>query len=416
MRILLSAFACEPYSGSEKSNGWTWAQALARRHEVVVLADRAYRPAVERELLQHPDLTGLAFEWVGEGVDHHRHLGRWRYYFRWQRLAVERAATLHENEPFDVVHHVTFGTLRIPSHLWKLGVPLLWGPIGGGESISPAFYRPPWMSTRQAAQEWARALWNAWCRRDPRVRSLVRHAEVIAVTTSETRDALPPPLPTHVVTMPSSVLHRRDLEHVARRKAAWGAATGLRVLFVGRLVGWKGPGLALAAFAAYAVDHPDASLDLYGDGPMRGWLERRAARLEIADRVTFHGKVPREQLLAAYASHALFLFPSMHDSSGFASLEAMAAGLPVVCLDAGGPGSAVPDNAGHKAAVASPKATVVDLCAGLTRFTADRHAWREASTRARAHALDPAMTPDIDRMIDLLYGTWQRYRQSSSIS
>lgn len=418
MRILLSAFACEPYAGSERSNGWTWAQALATHHDVVVLADQAYRRAVEAELTaaDHDRHGRLSFEWVGHGVDRHRRLGRWRYYFRWQRMALRHARALHDRTPFDVVHHVTFGTLRIPSHLWRLGIPMLWGPIGGGESVPSAYYRPPWMSLRQAVQERARAAWNVWCRRDPRVRRLVRHARVVAVTTTQTLDALPGPVTGEVVIMPSSVLHRADIERVASRQASPGAASGLRVLFVGRLVGWKGPGLALAAFAAYAADHPDARFDLYGDGPMRGWLERRATALGIADKVTFNGRVERADLLDAYADHHVFLFPSMHDSSGFASLEAMAAGLPVVCLDTGGPGASVPAEAGRKIAVRAPARVVADLSAGLADLTRDSVGWRSASRRARAHALDPASTPDIDTMIARLYGALDPASQSPSAS
>jgi glycosyltransferase involved in cell wall biosynthesis len=238
----------------------------------------------------------------------------------------------------------------------------------------------------------------------------------VAVTTTQTLDALPGPVTGEVVIMPSSVLHRADIERVASRQATPGATSGLRVLFVGRLVGWKGPGLALAAFAAYAADHPDAQFDLYGDGPMRGWLERRAAALGVADKVTFNGRVERADLLDAYADHHVFLFPSMHDSSGFASLEAMAAGLPVVCLDTGGPGASVPAGAGRKIAVRAPARVVADLAAGLADLTRDSAGWRSASRHARAHALDPASTPDIDTMIARLYGALDPASQSPSAS
>jgi glycosyltransferase involved in cell wall biosynthesis len=234
------------------------------------------------------------------------------------------------------------------------------------------------------------------------------------VTTAQTLAALPGP--DEVVILPSSVLHRADIERVARRQASPGPPRGARVLFVGRLVGWKGPGLALAAFAAYAADHPDARLDLYGGGPMRTWLERRAKALGIAGKVTFKGQVQRERLLDTYADYQIFLFPSMHDSSGFASLEAMAAGLPVVCLDTGGPGAAVPLDAGRKIAVRAPSATVAGLATALADLTRDEARWRAASERARAHALDPASTPDIDTMINRLYGALIATYQAPSVT
>ncbi|MGH3666004.1 MAG: glycosyltransferase [Egibacteraceae bacterium] len=420
MRILLSAFACEPYGGSERSNGWTWAQALAHQHEVVVLTDADFRPAVEAELARPEAAERLKVVYIGDGLQRYRGFARWRYYGRWQRLALSAAQLMHAEVPFDACHHVTFGTIRLPSYLWRLGIPFLWGPVGGGEGVSPRFYLPPWLSTSQTVREFARWLWNAVSRVDPRVRATARNAAVLAVTTPQTRDILPRSTRDRALVLPSSILNRRDVERVAESRAEPGPSTGLSVAFVGRLIGWKGPSLALHAFARYADDRPTAHLHLYGEGPMGAWLGSLTRRLGIADQVTFHGRIPRTQLLRSYARHQIFLFPSLHDSSGFASIEAMSAGLPVVCLDTGGPSMSVPAAAGCKVAPTTPRRAVVELAAALGSFTDDRVAWHRASDAARAHALDPRSTPTVEELIQRLYGTLPgfagRAHQSRSFS
>ena len=57
--------------------------------------------------------------------------------------------------------------------------------------------------------------------------------------------------------------------------------------------------------------------------------------------------MPREELIRKYGDFDLFVFPSLHDSGGMAVLEALSFGLPVVCLDLGGPGIAVNNECGR---------------------------------------------------------------------
>ena len=403
MRILLSAFVCEPDAGSERGNGWTWAQRLARDHEVVVLTDSSFRSAIETRLAERPE-PRLRVEYVGSGLRGLRGLRRVRYYGAWQRLALTRARELERAEPFDVVHHVTFGAHRLPSYLWKLDAPFVWGPVGGGEGVSPLFYLPRWMGWRESLREMARALSNLLVRVDPRVRRTAVNADVVAVTTEQTRRALPRSARARAQVLPSTIVQRHTLDELATATPRHGSPAGLRLVYAGRLLGWKGGGLALRAFAAYAEHRPAAELHVYGDGRNRRWLERLASRLGLEARVRFHGRVPRAELIGAYSGFNAFLFPSLHDSSGFVTIEAQAAGLPVVCLDTGGPGAQVPAAAGVKVAPRRPAQTVRDLVRGLDHLTDDTGAWRAASVAARAHALDPQATPSIETMIARLYG------------
>ncbi len=115
----------------------------------------------------------------------------------------------------------------------------------------------------------------------------------------------------------------------ARRSAAlrvaWGAAEGNPVVaYVGRLAPEKNLPLLLTTFAAIHRYVPGARLLLVGDGPSRRQLERQHPdHIHAGMR---HG----EDLAAHYASADLFLFPSMTETYGNVTLEALASGLPVV--------------------------------------------------------------------------------------
>jgi 1,2-diacylglycerol 3-alpha-glucosyltransferase len=107
---------------------------------------------------------------------------------------------------------------------------------------------------------------------------------------------------------------------------------GEMILCVGRLAREKNLDLTLRAFAALEV--PRARLVLVGDGPEREHLEHLAAALGIAARTHFTGELPRSMLPDAYASADLFLFTSRTETQGLVLVEALAAGLPIVAVDA----------------------------------------------------------------------------------
>lgn len=108
-------------------------------------------------------------------------------------------------------------------------------------------------------------------------------------------------------------------------RARWGVAEGgLAVLSVGRVAAEKNLPLTLAAFAAIRARCPAARLVFVGDGPLRRSLE--AAHPEHH----FAGVQVGEALAAHYASGDLFLFPSLTETFGNVTLEALASGLPTV--------------------------------------------------------------------------------------
>ena len=96
-----------------------------------------------------------------------------------------------------------------------------------------------------------------------------------------------------------------------------------------------------------------------------------ARRLQIEHRVTFWGQVSRRETLQKVADCDVMLFPSLHDSGGWASIESMAAGRPVVCLDLGGPAHQVSAETGFKISADDPCKAIHELAGALISLAQD---------------------------------------------
>jgi len=142
-----------------------------------------------------------------------------------------------------------------------------------------------------------------------------------------------------------------------------------RIISIGRLLHWKGFHLGLRAFAR--ADLPGTEYWIVGDGPERRRLQTLAEALGVENRVRFWGYLSREETLAKLVQCQILIHPSLHDSGGGACLEAMAAGLPVVCLDLGGPAVLATKETALAVPAISPEQASHDLADALERLAKD---------------------------------------------
>lgn len=352
MKILLSAYACHPTSESESRLGWQWANRLAEQgHEVWVVTRGVSKPDIERHFAAAGQPANLHFIYheCAPLLPVLRLLKarfRYFYYYVWQWGAYRAVARAHARHGFDLAHHATWVQYRAPSFMGHLGIPFIFGPVGGGEAT-------PWrlrsaIGLRQWGVDLLRDVWSLLARFDPMVRRTYREAARIPVTSAETLSRLPhwararAPLQLAIAYQAPAGLPQRATQN----------AGGMKFLFVGRFLGLKGMALGLAAFAVAASRHPDTTLTMVGKGPAEAAWRKLARKLGIADRVRWIDWLPHDEVEALYASHDVLLFPSLHDSGGLVLLEAMSRGLPVVCLNLGGPGVIVDEASGVKVEVA----------------------------------------------------------------
>jgi len=115
------------------------------------------------------------------------------------------------------------------------------------------------------------------------------------------------------------------------------------IISVGRLVGEKNFDTLIKAFAIVAKKHDDVILALIGDGPDQHELEKLALKEGVSNRVEFVGRVPFEEMPNHLKAADFFAFASITETQGLVTLEAMAADLPVIAVDATGTSDIVED-------------------------------------------------------------------------
>lgn len=383
MKILLSAFAFAPNVGSEPGVGWRWAKELARDHAVTVITDITRRHLVEADGVRIPDDVDVVY-----------YRPRWLramplnsttaqvLYTLWQFGLPFFARRLHREKRFDVAIHITYGVFRHPSFLGYLGIPFVFGPVGGGEDAPFALKRS--IRGREKIKEALRALLNKAALFDPLLWAAYARSSLILTKTEDTRRALPWPFRHRAIVHPEIGIDAPA--HI--RPSVRRAGEPLRVLFAGRLLGWKGAHLAIRAVASALSRGVPIEFTLLGKGPFEPALRRVAADAAIHERIRWVSQMSQRELFDLYRTMHCFLFPSLHDSSGNVVLEAQANGLPVICLDLGGPASLVTNETAIVVTTRGrdEEGVVEELSSALSQLAGNEARRASMSSAATAHA------------------------------
>jgi glycosyltransferase involved in cell wall biosynthesis len=277
------------------------------------------------------------------------------YYTLWQWGAYRVAAKYHDDKPFDVVYHVTFVSMRYGSFMGRLGIPFVIGPIAGGERALFRLRRG--IPLRYFVIDLLRDLSILLQRYNLMARQAYASAERIYVTTSASLRLIPPKWRSKVTVHLALAMQCHATHKAARRRSQ-----DLRFVFAGNLFPFKGVHLAIRALAEARRAIPIATLTVFGVGPAEKWLRALARRYCVSHAVEFAGSIPRQQLINSLHRYTALIFPCLHDSGGFVVLEALSEGIPVVCLDIGGPGVIVNESCGIAIPTANANEAQVVTC------------------------------------------------------
>ena len=350
--------------------GWNLVQQVSNFYETWVITRTNNREPIERVL--PTDVTrNIHFIYF----DLPRWMAFWKrgrrglqlYYYLWQLGAYFAVRKLHREIGFDLVHHVTFVKYWAPSFLALLPLPFLWGPVGGAESAPLRFWFS--LSFRGKLYELLRYFVRGLAKLDPFVRLTAQRAVMAMATTRETEERLRALGCRRVFVFPQVALPGAEIRLLGGMCARM--TSPFRVVSIGYLMHFKGFDLGLRAFARFHREFPASEYWLIGEGPERGRLERLARELDVTGRVTFWGSETRTEVLEKLADCDVLLHPALHESGGLVSLEAMAAGRPVICLDLGGLALQVTEDTGIRVPAVSPQQAVAALAAALSRIARD---------------------------------------------
>ena len=377
--ILATAYAVNPYKGSEDGMGWNFVYQCARFHRVIAVTRENNRPAIERYMREHPDPVYANIDYRYYDLPKRQRWwkrgsrGAMLYYVLWQRGIVNFVR--RQGIDFDIVHNLNFHNDWTPSYLWKLGKPFVWGPIGHHPRIPSIFNRTMPLADRvKNAFTWS--VKNYFWKWNFSLRNTKQHADYVWC------------MHDHV---PRQLDLSRQRHHVSPNvgNVDYGwlpevPAGPSNILFAGRLVHMKGPDLAVEAFATYRRRHPSSSavLTLVGDGPEKARLRNLIDRLGLSGSVRLIDWIERDRLMEMMKTASVFLFPS-HEGAGMVVPEALSFGVPVVTLENCGPGRFVDASCGVVVAGNSYTEVVDGLAGGLEKVLHSGDGYRAMRQAAR---------------------------------
>jgi glycosyltransferase involved in cell wall biosynthesis len=388
-------------------------EAIKRRNDVDVITGSYQRAWIEEEVARRErEFEQVRFHYVEPpGFRRVENSGFWKwqdrhpvltpayhwYYRSWMRAAYRVVTVLHAREQFDLVHQLTFVGFRFPGHLWELGIPFVWGPIGGLENT-------PWrllpaMGPRGAAYYAARNLVNSWHKRfliAPR-RALARATGIIAATTGIQTELR------RWFQVPSVVISEVSAPaEIAQQITLRAAGEPMRIAWSARHLPGKALNLLLRALA-HLPERTEWRLEIYGDGPARPRWERLSRRLKIDRRCVWHGQTTREIAIQGLREVHVFAITSLKDLTSTVAIEALSQGVPIICPDHCGFADAVTSECGIRIPVLSIAEFEQGIVHALLELESDearrRSLARGALRRAADYSLE-AKSAAIARVLD----------------
>ena len=366
-RVLVIAFACDPYDGSEAGAGWGVVQACAEIADLVVLVPSHQMRILEAWQQKHLDERIRFIEVpLPKSVEAFLHLIPWSHkwwfilYFFWLHSAKHVALRLEMEKPFDGSLHAAYGSYWLPSPIVHLRAPSVWGPVGGATATLPRLWR--FLGWRGLVGEWGRWLTVRAGSLLPATRRTWRLASIRIVESENSRKALP-----RAMQAETRVINRAVLQEVPSVNPG---ERGNYILFPSAIEARKGVRLAVHALA---FTPPHVRLIFAAGGYEQEALERLVQRLGIADRIEFRGRIPRAEMLRMMVDAAGVVCAGLREEGGCALSEAMQLGVPVIVLGYGGARIVAEANTDPSRVALietrSAKQIVGDFAAAMTKFS-----------------------------------------------
>ncbi|MBL0745843.1 glycosyltransferase family 4 protein [Chryseolinea lacunae] len=381
--ILATAYAVNPYKGSEDGMGWNLICQIARFRPVIAVTRQNNRRHIEQFMQEHPNplYANMVFEyfdlpyWMRFWKKGGR--GAMLYFWMWQRALP--GFIRQRKLVFDIAHNLNFHNDWTPSYLWKLKKPFVWGPIGHHPQIPAAFLKP----YKKRYRFYETLTWhvkNAFWKFSPALRNTISHAAHVLCMNRAVANVID--LSKKQVSIMPSVATEDHNNHRSQPRQKF------TVLSAGRLVPLKGFDLTILSFARFlATLHPveqeRCELIIVGSGPEESYYRHLVQQQGVEAHVRFFAWMERSLLLQQYADAAAFLFPS-HEGAGMVVAEALSFGVPVVCLDNSGPGEFIDASCGIAVPATSVNETINGLAAALGGLHGDERKRRALSHGARA--------------------------------
>ncbi len=367
--ILISAYAISPSQGSEFGVGWNFVIHLSRHFNLTVLFGTSEeRMGVEKPLYDYlksyplpninfifvrPSKKTKIFDWLNHNV------ATIFFYFAlksYNKDVYNTAKTCLENKKYDFLYQLNPIGFRNPGFLWKMGIPFIWGPVGGTVSLDARLFSL--LDIKSKFRHVLRNLTNKFILNySGNVRGAVKSAKLIFAATNS--DAMN--LRKYYNVYPE-VMRENNVTQINKIKLSKSKA--VQLIWVGRIDGSKSLATLLRSLAIIKVTK-EWRLNIVGDGPLLNECLEIASDLQLNESITWHGKLPRDQVMGIYASSDVHISTSIMDSNPTVLIEAFEYGLPTIAIDGYGFSDLIDPTCGIKIPINKKRKLIYDYARAI---------------------------------------------------
>jgi len=370
--ILLTAYAINPYKGSEDGTAWNMTTQIAKHCKVIAITRENNQAPIDKWLAENDlegkeNLTFAYFDlpyWMRFWKKGGR--GALLYFYMWQ-VGIVNFIKKQKFE-VDVVHNLNFHSDWTPTFLWRLKKPLVWGPVGHHHKIPKeyltSFYgkKPYYLDSIKWLTK--QFFWKV----DPFLKIAKRSAEkILAINTSVLKVMKLKAEKSVIIPAVGSEPVNQDFQK---------SDTEFNVLSIGRFVPLKGFDITIKAFTKFykqlsESEQANVKLRLVGKGAYQKQLVNMIETYQMQDGIEIINWVERSALSTIYEQAHLFFFPS-HEGAGMVVPEAFSYRVPVLCFDNYGPGEFITAESGISFPYSTYENSIDEFAAALLKLFRDR--------------------------------------------
>ena len=360
MNILVMAYAISPYRGSEYAVAWNYVMHMSKKNNLTVLYGTSDEhigetDTMDKYLKEHtvknvrfiavqPNILTNLLNWPNRNG-----LFVYTFYYAfavWQRTAYNVAKEIIKTEHFDLVHNVGPIGYREPGYLWKLGLPYIWGPVGGANNapLQLMKHMPLIGRMKQTFRNVANII---QFHTKHRLKLALKATDVLLTATSENQRKFKKVYHKDSIYFPENCI----TGEITLDESKFDNPSKYNIIAIGTLDSRKSIGIFLESLVQ-VYNRDMLHVDIVGDGPLRDNLQRFAKENGLDKLITWYGQLPRVKAVKVFNSAHLHVITSVSEGNPTTIWEAMSYGVPTMSFDHCGMHDTICDRCGIRVPIA----------------------------------------------------------------
>ena len=402
MKILINSYWCAPGLASEPGVAWEYIERLSKTHKIGLITGTEYKSILENTKIPNLKIYFIKnkFHLMISKLIPYRNItvvlsGIYHYYWQLKAFLFVLFSKKIKNEKYEIFHHLSSFSWRWPPVICLLYKNSIWGPAGGGQDIPRAFLKD----------------FNFYFRRTRRILQFLSGYDFINnICMHKLKIILCANTDTFLKIKKKHHNKCRILLETALDSTAQYSCRELNdrnnLVYAGSLIPLKGVKYAISAMQTVSKYKPDCILHIIGDGREMQNLKMQARDLNLDHNIIFHGRINSAEIKQFYKTADLFIMPSLQETSGNATLEALSWGVPVIGFNNGGTRDIIQDSYnGYLVQVNDMAEAVAAMASAIIRILKNNTLYKTLSQNAIQTIKDKYLWSDKIKILEHIYSS-----------